>query len=267
MPNLTQFRALLIDLDGVVWIGETPLPGLEEFFNCLHARDLQFLLVSNNAATSPEIVQSKLAGMGIEVTQGKVLTSSEASASFLADRLPPGTPVLVVGEAGLRSAVERSGLALAGGADDARAVVVGLDRQANWSSLTEAALAIRRGALFVATNPDVTFPIERGLALGSGALIAALKAATSLEPVMVGKPEPHLYIQAMARLRSSPEETLAVGDRLETDILGGRRAGISTALLLSGVTRREDLERSPIRPDWVFEGLPGLTRALCADGE
>jgi 4-nitrophenyl phosphatase len=262
MQSLAAFRALIIDLDGVLWIGDTPLPGLEEFFDCLRARNLRFILVSNNATTSPESVQSKLARFGAEVPLDAVLTSSEASARFLAERIPAGQPVLVVGEAVLRSAVERAGFRLSQEADEARAVVVGLDREAGWASLSEAALAIRRGALFIATNPDVTFPIERGLALGSGALIAAIQAATAVEPIMVGKPEPHLYIQAMARLHSAAEETLAIGDRLETDILGGRRAGIATALLLSGVTRREDLSRSAIRPDWVFEGLPDLTRAL-----
>ncbi len=265
MASLSSFRALIIDLDGVLWVGETPLPGLEGFFLCLRTRPLPFLLVSNNATTSPEIVRAKLGRMGVEVALDEVLTSTEASASFLIGLLPSGAAVLVVGEAGLRAAVERAGLALARDADEARAVVVGLDRQATWHSLSEAALAIRRGALFIATNPDVTFPIERGLALGSGALIAALAAATGKEPMMVGKPEPPLYNQAMARLGSSPRETLAIGDRLETDILGGQRAGVSTALLLSGVTRREDLDRSSIRPDWVFDGLPDLTRALCGD--
>jgi 4-nitrophenyl phosphatase len=157
--------------------------------------------------------------MGVEVGIDAVLTSSEASATFLHGRLEAGVPVMVVGEGVLRQAIVEAGFSLASTAGEAQAVVVGLDRQATWSSLTEAALAVRRGALFIAANPDVTFPIERGLALGSGALVAAIQAATGVEPMTVGKPEPHLYTQALARLDAAPEETLAIGDRLETDIL------------------------------------------------
>jgi 4-nitrophenyl phosphatase len=264
MPDLSAFRALIIDLDGVLWVGETPTDGLHEFFACVRRRGLRFLLVSNNATASPETVRSRLLRMGVDVGPGSVLTSSEASATFLQGRLPAGAPVLVVGETVLRQAITAAGFPLASEAGEARAVVVGLDRQATWSSLSEAALAVRGGALFVAANPDVTFPIERGLALGSGALVAAIRAATGIEPMTVGKPEPHLYTQALARLEVAPRETLAIGDRLETDILGGQRAGIPTALVLTGVTRREDLARSPIRPDWVFEGLPDLGQALCS---
>jgi 4-nitrophenyl phosphatase len=265
MPDLSRFRALIIDLDGVLWIGETALPGLAQFFAALRRRGLRFQLVSNNAAATPESVCQKLSRMGVEVAAADVLTSSQASATFLEGRVEPGSPILVVGEAGLQEAIRRAGFALASAAEEARAVVVGLDRQATWLSLSEAALAIRRGALFLATNPDVTFPIERGLALGSGALIAAIQAAAGAEPLMVGKPEPHLYNQAMSRLSADRPETLAIGDRIETDILGAQRAGIPSALLLSGVTRREDLDRAAIRPDWVFEGLPDLTRALVGD--
>jgi 4-nitrophenyl phosphatase len=265
LPEITRVRAFIIDLDGVLWIGETPLPGLGDFFAVLRRRGLRFQLVSNNATATSESVRTKLGLMGVEVAPEDVLTTSQATASFLVGRVPAGACVLVIGEAGLRSALEAAGFSLTTTAEEARAVVVGLDRQATWSSLSEAALAIRRGALFLATNPDVTFPIERGLALGSGALVAAIQTAAGVEPLMVGKPEPHLYDQAMVRLGAEKRGTLAVGDRLETDILGAQRAGLASALLLSGVTRREDLARSPIRPDWVFDGLPDLTRALAGD--
>jgi 4-nitrophenyl phosphatase len=205
-------------------VGETPAEGLHGFFACLRRRGLRFLLVSNNATASPESVHSKLLRMGVEVGIDAVLTSSEASATFLHGRLEAGVPVMVVGEGVLRQAIVEAGFSLASTACEAQAVVVGLDRQATWSSLTEAALAVRRGALFSAANPDVTFPIERGLALGSGALVAAIQAATGVEPMTVGKPEPHLYTQARAPGCGAGRD--AIGDRLQTDILGGR-AGIA----------------------------------------
>jgi 4-nitrophenyl phosphatase len=137
-----------------------------------------------------------------------------------------------------------------------------MDRQMKWEHLAEAALAIQEGALFLGTNPDVTFPVERGLVPGNGALLAALEAATGVKALIIGKPEPHLYLQAIAYLQTEPKRSLAVGDRLETDILGGQRVGMMTALILTGVTQRPELASSSIQPDYVFDDLPHLRRAL-----
>jgi 4-nitrophenyl phosphatase len=262
MPDLAQIRALIIDLDGVLWRGDTPLPGLPEFFVLLRKRHLPFLLASNNATTSPETVQAKLRRMGVEVAISEVLTSSEATATYLLGRLTHGAHLYAIGEAPLRSALEHAGFSLQDRADAVEAVVVGLDRQVTWDQLTEATLAIRAGALFVGTNPDVTLPTERGLGPGVGAILAALQAATGAQPMIVGKPEPPMYTQALARLHASPGWTLALGDRVETDVLGGKRAGLLTGLVLTGVTRRQDLPRAAVQPDWVFEDLPELCRAL-----
>jgi 4-nitrophenyl phosphatase len=262
MPDLTQIRALIIDLDGVLWRGDTPLPGLQEFFGLLRRRHLPFLLASNNATTSPETVQAKLRRMGVEVAIPEILTSPEATATYLLRRFARGTRLYAIGEEPLRSALQHAGFDLRDRADAVEAVVAGLDRELTWDQLTEATLAIRAGALFVGTNPDVTLPTERGLGPGIGALLAALEAATGTQPVIVGKPEPHMYVQSLEQLHTAPQSTLALGDRIETDILGGKRAGVLTALVLTGVTQRRDLERSAIQPDWVFEDLPELCRAL-----
>ncbi|MEW6566700.1 MAG: HAD-IIA family hydrolase [Chloroflexota bacterium] len=261
-PELTDIRGLIIDLDGVLWVGDTPLPGLHDFFALLHGRDIPYTLASNNATATPQAVHSKLRRMGVDVEPNRIITSSEATAAYLQRRLTPGAGVLVVGEEGLRSALARAGFVLRDRAEGVSAVAVGLDRSATYNSLAEATFALRAGALFVATNPDPTFPTERGLGPGAGALLALLQTACGLSPVIIGKPEPYLFRHALERIGVDAQHALVVGDRLETDILGGQRAGLATALLLTGVTTDLALAESPIRPTWAFAGLPELTQAL-----
>ncbi len=267
MTDLHGVRALIIDLDGVLWLGETPLPGLHEFFSLLHERRLPYVLASNNATATPASVHAKLQRMGVEASPRRILTSADATAAYLRQRLDPSSGVLVVGEKGLRKALAAAGFILRNHADGVSAVVVGLDRQATYNSLKEAAFALRQGALFVGTNPDVTYPTERGLAPGAGALIALLQAVSGVCPVIIGKPEPHLFQHALERLGVDAQHAAVVGDRLETDILGGQRAGLRTALLLTGVATESTLAESPIHPTWVFAGLPELTQALRASTE
>jgi 4-nitrophenyl phosphatase len=190
------------------------------------------------------------------------LTTAQASARYLAEHVRPGAPVYVIGERGLRQAIELAGFAVVQNSDTAEAVVVGLDFQATWQKLSEAAFALGRDVLFVGTNPDPSFPVERGLAIGNGALLSALEVTTGRTPVLIGKPEPHLFLEALRRLGTKPAHTVVVGDRLETDILGGHKAGLRTALMLTGVSQLQDLERSSVKPDWVFEDLHALRRAL-----
>lgn len=249
-------------MDGVLWRGAEPLPGIQPFFALLREKETRLQLVSNNATLSPHGVQARLAGLGVEVSLQEVLTSSLAAASYLARRLAPGTPVYAIGQVELRSALQEAGLRVLERSDGAQAVVVGMDFELSWTKLAEAAYALAEAPLFVATNPDRNLPTERGLAPGNGAILAALEATTGRRPVVVGKPEPHLFQEALQRMGIPPEAALAVGDRLETDILGGQRAGVPTALLLTGVTTAKDLPDPSIRPDWVFPDLPALTTAL-----
>ncbi len=262
MTELAHVHALIIDLDGVLWVGNTPLPGLQEFFSLLHERRMPYMLASNNATATPAAVQAKLQRMGVDIDPSRIVTSADATAAFLQQRLPPGTGVLVVGENGVRTAVAAAGFILQDHADGVGAVVVGLDRSATYASLTEAAFAIRQGALFIGTNPDPTFPTERGLAPGAGALLALLEAASGATPIIIGKPEPHLFRCALERMGVDAGDTIVIGDRLETDILGGQRAGLRTLLVLTGVTTPLALAESPIRPTWAFADLPQVTHAL-----
>jgi 4-nitrophenyl phosphatase len=262
MGRFPDVRGLIIDMDGVLWRGVEPLPGMRELFSTMRRLALPFVLATNNASASPTSVGGKLASMGVEIKHEEILGAAQATSAWLSQQQPAGTSVYVIGEAALREALTRAGYKLSAHSDDVNTVVVGFDREVNWSKLTEAALAIHAGALFVGTNPDPSFPFERGLAPGNGAILAALEAATGVKPVIIGKPEAPLFEQALERIGSPPKQTLVLGDRLETDILGGKRAGLMTGLLLTGVTKSEDLAGSSIQPDLVFTDLPDFLDQL-----
>lgn len=258
--DFSALKGVICDMDGVLWRGDTPLPGLHDFFGLLEARRIPYVLATNNASKTPEQYVEKLARMGIVTNTDHVLNSATAAADYLATQAAPGTPVYVIGGPGVHEALRLHGFTLTGG-DHADYVVVGWDRDLTWQKLATATLLIRGGAGFIAANPDRTFPMEDGLVPGNGAQVAALITATDVMPIMAGKPGPLLYERALARMGVAPEATLVIGDRLDTDILGGLRLGMPTALVLSGITQPDELAGSPIHPDMVFEDLAALMRA------
>jgi len=258
-------KGVICDMDGVLWRGETPLPGLHAFFALLEARQIGYVLATNNASKTPEQYVEKLARMGVTTTIEHVLNSATAAADYLATQAVPGAPVYPIGGPGIREALRLRGFTLTEG-NRADYVVVGWDRDLTWQKLATATLLIRNGAGFIATNPDRTFPMENGLVPGNGAQVAALITATDVTPVLAGKPAPLLYERALARMGTSPEETLVIGDRLDTDILGGLRLGMPTALVLSGITQADELPASPIHPDVVFDDLAALVETWTLAG-
>ncbi len=261
-PDLRRIRAVLCDMDGVLWKGDRPLPGLRTFFDFLRREGIAFTLVTNNASKSRAQYVEKLAGFGLEVLPDEVLNSAIAAATYLRGRAPQGATVYPVGGDGVRVALREEGFALVDeDAGEADYVVVGWDPHLTWRKMARATLLIRKGSLFVGTNPDRTFPSEEGEVPGNGAQLAMLEAATGCKPIVVGKPSIQLYLQALARMGVRAEETLVIGDRLDTDILGGVRLGAPTAMLLSGVHGRDDLRRSLVHPDFVFEHLAALVEA------
>ncbi|MBI4851868.1 MAG: HAD family hydrolase [Acidobacteria bacterium] len=260
MTTLKDIAALIIDMDGVLWHDNEPLPGLIEFFELLRKRNIKFVLATNNAGRTPEQYQEKLLSMGVSVAKEEILTSSQATALYLKGIAKPSSKVFVIGEEGLKQPLREMGFEITTGSSDY--VVCGMDRGLNWEKLAQATLNIRAGAMFLGTNPDTTYPTERGVVHGNGAILAALKTASNVEPVIIGKPEPIMYQQAMLRLGTNKENTVALGDRLETDILGAKRASIASIMVLTGISTLKDLEIVDYKPEWVLEGLPEVIKAL-----
>jgi len=255
MGGLQSIKSLIIDLDGVLYRGDEPIEGAREFIALLQRERVPFLLLTNNSTRTPGQYVTKLAGMGIMVGESEILTSAQAAALYMERIAPPGAPVYAIGEDGLWAALgERYTITNQG----AEFVVVGLDRKLTYEKLRTAALLIRSGAKFIATNPDKTLPTEVGLIPGTGAILAALEAATGVAPLVVGKPEPAIFDLALAKMGVGKEGAAVIGDRLEIDVLGGRRAGLITILVLSGATSRQELESSSIKPDLVFDNVRQL---------
>jgi len=259
LETLREIRALLIDMDGVLWRGQAPLPGLTDFFRLLRGRCIAFRLVTNNASQTPDQYVDKLAAMDVQVTPDEIFTSAIATAQYLA-AAAPGASVYIIGEDGLRQALLDHGLCLSQG-DRADFVAVGWDQGLTFRKLTEATLLIRAGAKFIGTNPDLTWPGEQGLLPGNGATLAYLQASTGVAPLIIGKPERPMFDAALAALGADPAHTAMLGDRLETDILGAQNAGLRAILVLTGATNRAVLDVSPVRPDWVFDGIHELAGA------
>jgi 4-nitrophenyl phosphatase len=258
-PSLASIRALIIDMDGVLWRGAEPLPGIAEFFAFLRRRGIRFVLATNNSSRTEAQYAERLAGYGAPVALDEILTSSTATAEHLATLIPEGSRVYAIGLDGVQQALTQRGFVLSE-EDGAAAVVVGIDWHVTYQQLKRATLLIRAGAAFVGTNPDKTYPAPEGIIPGNGALLAAIETATDVRPIVVGKPEPILYQQAMQRLGTPLAATAALGDRLETDILGGIRAGTKTILVMSGVTTPEQLAASDYQPDWVFRDILDLAQ-------
>jgi 4-nitrophenyl phosphatase len=261
LDHLTTF---LVDLDGVVYTGNTPIRGAAEFFRFLKATGRRFVCITNNSTLTTTQFIAKLAAMEIDVRDDQVLTSPDATAVYLRDTLGlrPGARVFPIGEEGVMRSLLAQGFRLVDDKPDA--VVCGLDRRLTYNRLTRACFALRDGAPLVATNPDHALPTERGMLPGNGATVAYLEAATGAKAVVIGKPGATMLEIAMQRAGASPGETAMLGDGLRTDMLAGERAGVTKILVLTGVSKREDIASSPTQPDHVFDDLLALQQALGA---
>ncbi|RJQ73073.1 HAD-IIA family hydrolase [Pseudonocardiaceae bacterium YIM PH 21723] len=249
--------ALLFDLDGTLFRGHTPVEGAVEAVKEAQARGIAVRFVTNNASRRPEETAAHLRELGFSAAVDEVATSSQAGAALLAERLAPGSRVLVVGTDALRDEVVRVGLLPVTSAEEQPdAVVQGHNPETGWKQLAEACLAIRAGALWVASNIDATLPTERGFLPGNGSMVAALRTATGTEPLVAGKPEPTLFQRAAEGTRAP----LVIGDRLDTDIAGAVKAGMPSLLVLTGVSTEDEANALPaeLRPTYIGANLSTL---------
>ncbi|MEU2059158.1 HAD-IIA family hydrolase [Streptomyces sp. NPDC013455] len=253
--------AVLLDLDGVVRVGSRPVPHAVPVLDRLRGAGCRTAYVTNNAGRPPAELAGELRGLGLTVADADVVTSAQAAARLAAERCAPGASVLVIGSTALRTAVEGLGLRpVASERDGPAAVVQGFAPTVSWRELAEAGYAVARGVPWIVTNTDPTAPTQRGVAPGNGALVAVVRAATGARPVVAGKPAAALFREAAER--TGARRPLMVGDSLDTDVEGARRAGFDSLLVLTGRTGAADLLAAPPhrRPTHVGRDL----RALCA---
>jgi len=249
----------LLDLDGVVYLVRDPVPGAAAALAAARDAGMRLAFVTNNASRSPDDVVALLREVGVKADVGEVVTSAQAAGRVLAERLPAGARVLVVGSAELRRQVSDHGLVPVDSADDSPAgVVCGYSADVGWPQLAEAAIAAGRGAYWLATNVDTTLPSLRGPLPGNGALMSVITTATGLRPDVAGKPDPALHRESVER--TDARSPIVVGDRLDTDIEGASRVGCPSMLVFSGVTTPAELIAAPAqhRPTFVAADVGGL---------
>ncbi len=255
-----NIRSLILDMDGVLWKGDAPIGDLPTTFARMQAGGLKVAFATNNGTQTPEQYVERLARLGVYVESWQIVTSALGIANLLIQKLPRGSSIFVIGGVGVKTALRECGFELLSNkaAESAKAVVMGIDPEINFEKMNEAALLVRRGIPFYATNPDKTFPTPRGQIPGAGAWISVIDTATGVKPVYAGKPAPYLLELARTRLGTEKEQTLVVGDRLETDIAGGQAAGMPTALVLSGISTKAQAEEWKPKVDIIVEDLATL---------
>lgn len=253
----SNVNALILDMDGVIWKADSPIGDLAATFKRIRERGLKFVFATNNGTKTPEEYQQKLAGLGVNIKASQVVTSAMGIAFLLSHKFPAGTKIFMIGEDGIRLALEEKGFEILNVEDapKAEAVVMGIDRDVTFQKVAEATLLVRAGLPFYSTNTDRTFPTPRGEIPGSGAWLSVVTTATGVEPTVAGKPFPYLMELSLEKLGTKRGETLVVGDRLETDIAAGQAVGCPTALVLSGVSTREAAENWNPAPDIIAENL------------
>ncbi|WP_010631374.1 TIGR01457 family HAD-type hydrolase [Sporolactobacillus vineae] len=246
------YDAFLLDLDGTVYRGMEQIPEAVAFVKELKRRGLRYLFVTNNSTRTKEKVAEELKGFGIPCTEDDVLTTSMATASYIKSEKPDAT-VYYIGEEGLKQAMRQEGLTYDEEHPDY--VAFGMDRQITYEKYAKACLAVRAGAKFVSTNPDVALPNEHGLVPGNGSLTSVISVSTGVAPLFIGKPEPIIVELALKKIGATKERALMIGDNYDTDILAGIHAGMDTLIVLTGVTSPQALRQKPVQPTYQVNSL------------
>ena len=249
MDNIKNY---LMDMDGVMLRGTTLIPGAAEFVQHLREREIPFLILTNNSLYTQRDLQVRLSYMGLDVPAEAIFTSALATAQFLHSQRPGGR-AYVIGESGLTTALHDIGFILTD--QEPEYVVLGETTAYSFDRITRAIRFVMAGARFIATNPDVMGPGEGGIVPATGAVAALIRAATGVQPYFVGKPNPLMMRSALRTLGAHSENSVMIGDRMDTDIVAGIESGLRTILVLTGVTGREQVERFPYRPTWIRESI------------
>jgi len=258
-------KGFVFDMDGVLYRGNQALPGVKETLDALALREKRVMLATNNSMSTPASYVTKLSGMGLDVPAEEILTAGLATRDYLLEHVAPDVRIFVIGMPALSEQLFGGTTFEAVSADEAADVVVaGLDLAFDYTKLAAATTAIHRGARFIATNADATLPVEGGLAPGAGSIVAAIAVASGQLPTVIGKPETPLLVQSLHRMDVSAADAVMIGDRLDTDILAGHRAGMLTVLVLTGVSQRNEIAHSEARPDIVVTDLHALVAGLIA---
>lgn len=245
----------ITDMDGVLVRGASMIPGADQFINGLQERGIPYLVLTNNPMYTARDLAHRLAILGLEVPEERIFSSAMAAAYFLDSQRPDGT-AYVIGDSGLTEAIHQVGYVITDINPDY--VVLGETTTYNYEMLTKAIRLINAGSRFVATNPDVSGPSENGIVPACGAVAALIESATGKAPFFVGKPNPLMMRTALNFLGVHSEDTMMIGDRMDTDIVAGVESGLMTTLVLSGVTKREDIDMYPYRPNMVLESIADL---------
>lgn len=252
MQNIRNKRAFICDMDGVIYHGNKLLPGVPEFVEWLKRENKNFLFLTNSSERAPRELQEKLARLGLDVDKEHFYTSALATAAFVSKQSPDCT-AYVIGETGLINALYDAGITMNDVNPDY--VIVGESRSYTYENILRAVKFVQHGARLIGTNPDMTGPTEQGIVPATGALIAPIEQATGNTAYFVGKPNPLMMRTALKKLGCRREETVIIGDRMDTDIIAGVESEISTVLVLSGCTSREEVEGFAYRPDEILAGV------------
>lgn len=255
-----DIKGLILDMDGVLWRDMEPIGDLPAIFNKTAEAGLKVLFATNNTTRTPEEYKEKLAHFGVNVSADQIITSGLATVYVLQKKFPQGANVFLVGPEALRQALEQGGFTCTD--QNVQAVVVGMDRDLNYTKLSKATLFIRAGADFIGSNPDTTFPTPEGLVPGTGSIIALIESATSQKPFFAGKPYPTMMNMAFEKSGLLPHEMLVIGDRLNTDILFGQESKCRTGVVLSGVSTQEEINQWTPKPDFIGQNLEAILNEL-----
>ena len=260
MPqNLSKIGAFMLDMDGTIYVGETLLPGARRFIDTLDRLGRNYVFFTNNSSRDAAQYQRKLRRMGIRTPRDRIVTSGTATALYLSG-LGESVRAYVLGVPSFEREMERAGIVLTD--SDPEYVVLGFDKTLTYQKLEKACFFLQAGAKFVAAHPDIVCPTERGNIPDIGSMIAMIKAATGVSPKIIGKPYRTMVDMALRRMNAERSEAAIIGDRLYTDIRMGKRAGITTVLVLSGETKRHQVHTSKWKPDHVFPSLKEVTAKL-----